>query len=193
MADHSLDARSAFSVLKPVQTAAFSVAVRDDLNIVSIAQAKGKAAAVRAAIREAYGLELPETPLRVEGSGVAAIWHGDGQWLMIAARGAGDRDFEAELKERLAGIAAVTDQSDGLAVVRVSGTRVRDVLAKSIPIDLHPPAFASNGVAISHASHIGIVLWQIDTAPSFEIAVFRSYADSFARGLMHAAAEFTVS
>ena len=39
---------------------------------------------------------------------------------------------------RALGVAAVSDQSDARLVLRVSGPRVRDVLAKGVPVDLHP-------------------------------------------------------
>jgi heterotetrameric sarcosine oxidase gamma subunit len=190
VADLSLAARSAFSELSNITHDSFSANVRDDLAMVSIAAGKGKAAAVRDAMRAAYGLELPDTPRRVEGKDISIIWHGTDQWIAIAERGAAERDLEAELTPVLAGIAAIVDQGDGRAVVRVSGAHVRDVLAKGLGIDLHPRAFAENGVAITHASHIGIVLWQTSPAPVYEIAMFRSFADSFARWLTHSAAEF---
>ncbi len=49
-----------------------------------------------------------------------------------------------------------------------------------MPIDLHPRVFAPGSVAITHASHIGIMVWQLDGVPTYEIAVFRSFAQSLA-------------
>jgi len=190
VAKSTLAAQSAFTDLKTSKHAALTIEVLDDLTMASIASSKGRAEEVKAAIRAAYGVELPTTPERVTGKGIAFIWHGPDQWMAIADRGAGMRDIEVELKPVLAGIAAVVDQSDGRAVVRLSGPRVRDVLAKGVGIDLDPRAFKSNGVAITHASHIGIVLWQVNDAPAYEIAMFRSFADSFATWLTHSAAEF---
>lgn len=192
MADPTLAARSAFTDLKSTAHESFSVEVRDDLSIVSIAAGRGKSDALRAAMREAYGVTLPDTPLRVEGSrGVSVIWYGPEQWFVIAERGREGRDLEAELTPVAGAHAAIVDQGDGRAVVRLSGSHVRDVLAKGMGLDLHPKAFKPNGVAITQASHIGVVLWQADAAPVYEIAMFRSFADSFARWLTHSAAEFT--
>ena len=111
-------------------------------------------------------------------------------WMAIAERGQ-SRDIEVELKPLLDGLSSVVDQSDARAVVRISGPRARDVLAKGVPIDLHPRAFKGNGVAITHANHVGIILWQIDDAPTYEIAMFRGFADSFAHWLLESAEEFT--
>ena len=97
------------------------------------------------------------------------------------------------MKKKTAGLADVVDQSDGRAVIRISGPRARDVLAKGLPIDLHPRAFKANGVAISHTSHIGVIFWQTGTEPTYEIAMFRSFADSFTHWLKDAAAEYVIA
>ncbi len=155
----------------------------------SLAAAKGKKEQLKSAIRNGYGVDLPETPRRVEGKEIAFIWSGPDQWMAIAERGQ-CRDLEVELKPMLSGLASVVDQSDARAVVRISGPRARDVLAKGVPIDIHPRVFKANSVAVTHASHIGVILWQIDDAPTYEIALFRSFADSFAHWLAHSSAEF---
>ena len=87
-------------------------------------------------------------------------------------------------------MASVTDQSDGYAVVRVSGPKARDVLAKGFPIDLHHRAFGPADVASTQVAYMGATLWQVDDAPTFEIALFRSFAGSFEHWLTESAAEF---
>ena len=191
MANPTLAAKSAFLGVQSLKHPAFTIEDLSSLTIASITSAKGKSAEVKAAIQTAYGVALPDTPLRVTGNGIAFIWHGPDQWMAIADRGTNNRDIEVELKPVLEGKAAVVDQGDGRAVVRVSGTHVRGVLAKGFAIDLHPSAFKTNSVAITHAAHIGCIIWQIDAAPTYEIAMFRSFADSFMDWLTHSAAEFT--
>lgn len=177
---------SAFSHLEPFSTPSLSVAPREDLTMASFAAGKGQLQAVMAAIKNAYGVDLPRRPARVAGQGIAFVWAGPDQWMAIADRGA-NRDLEHELKPLLSGIASVVDQSDGRVVVRVSGPLSRQVLAKGVPIDLHPRAFGANAAAITHASHIGVIMWQLDDTSTFELAMFRSYADSFAHWLLEAA------
>lgn len=189
MASQELASRSAFPAWEPVNSQHLAIDVRDTLTLASIAAAKGKVEHLRSAIREAYGVELPVSPERVEGNGIAFVWAGPDQWLAVADRGAG-RDLEIELQLPLAGLAAVVDQSDARAVMRISGSRARAVLAKGVPIDLHPRAFMTNSAAITHASHIGIIIWQVDDAPTYDIALFRSFADSFAHWLNESSAEF---
>ncbi len=189
MASPSLAARSAFIKTSPVVAHGLSIEPRETLTLASIAVAKGRLQDLQSAISDAYGVTLPLEPRRVVGKDIAFLWAGPGQWLAVAERGPG-RDLEVELKPKLAGLAAVVDHSDGRVVVRVSGARARDVLAKGVPIDLHPRAFKTNDVAITHASHIGVVLWQLDEAPTYDIAMFRSFADSFMHWLNDSAAEF---
>jgi sarcosine oxidase subunit gamma len=167
-------------------TPGLAIQVREGLTIASFAAAKGKAEALASAIRETYGVELPQHPARVEGRGIAFVWAGPHQWLAVAERANG-RDLELELKPRLAGLASVVDQSDGRVIVRVAGPLAAEVLAKGVPIDLHPSSFGANSAAITHASHIGIVLWKLDETPTFEMGMFRSFADSFAHWLLESA------
>lgn len=173
----------------PPATPNLAVTARETLTMASFAAARGKKDALRDTVRTAYGVELPAGAGRVEGQGIAFVWAGPDHWLALAERGQ-NRDLEVELKGKLAGIASVVDQSDGRVIVRISGANARAVLAKGVPIDLHPRAFRPGDVAITHASHIGIILWQTDEAPTYECAMFRSYADSFAHWLFESAAEF---
>jgi methylglutamate dehydrogenase subunit D len=179
VASQGLAERSAFTHVKELATSDLAISVNDDLTLASLAAAKGKREALAAAIREKYGVTLPSTPCRVEGNGIAFLWTGPDQWLATAARKDG-RDLEVELKPVVAGLAAVTDQTDARSILRISGPRAREVLAKGVPIDLHPRAFPPGSIAITHASHIGIIMWQLDAAPTYELAVFRSFAQSLA-------------
>ena len=189
MGSQTLAARSAFTDWKPLKTSQLAIDVRETLTLASFAAFKGKKDQVKGAIRERYGVDLPDTPQRVEGKDIAFIWAGPDQWIAIAEREQ-NRDIEVELKPLLDGLSSVVDQSDARAVVQISGPRARDVLAKGMPIDLHPRAFKANNVAITHASHIGIIFWQIDDAPTYQIAMFRSFADSFVHWLLESSAEF---
>ena len=57
---------------------------------------------------------------------------GPDQWI-ASAEGADAAGFAARVRARIGPFAAVSDQSDARLVLRVSGPRVRDVLAKGVP------------------------------------------------------------
>jgi sarcosine oxidase subunit gamma len=121
-----------------------------------------------------------DAPRRSGASGITALGIGPGRWL-----------FFGQTMDQLAplsALASLSDHSDGYAVFEVWGPRVRDALAKGVPLDLHPSVF-TDGVAVTLIAHIGAIVWQ--SAPDrFSIAVFRSYAVSFWHWLAASAAEF---
>jgi sarcosine oxidase subunit gamma len=179
--------QSAFAGMKTMLLPGLTISARDDLTLASLAAAKGKRDGLTAIVEDTYGVKLPAKPARIEGADIAFVWAGPDQWLAVAARNGG-RDLERELKPLVAGLGAVTDQSDARAVLRISGPAAREVLAKGIPIDLHPRVFAPGSAAITHASHIGVIMWQLDATPTYELAVFRSFARSLADWAESAAA-----
>ena len=190
MTDLALAASPALSRSCLIKNGDITLDVRDGLTIASIASGRNKGALLNAAIREAYGIELPTLPQRTVGpGGLELIWNGPHQWLMMAPRDRG-RDLEQELQPVVAGLGAVTDQSDARVVIRVSGRRARDLLAKGVTINLEPSTFSKNAVAITYAFNIGVVLCQHDATPAYDLAVFRSFADCLARRLRHSAEEW---
>jgi heterotetrameric sarcosine oxidase gamma subunit len=190
LASATLAARSAFADLKRIETANFSIEILQGLTMASFASFKDRGTEVRAKMLEAYGIELPGKIGCASGRGLEVMCFGPEQWMAIAERGSAGRDLELELSTKLAGCAAVADQTDSRAAVRVSGTKIREILAKGIGIDLDPSAFKAKSAAVTHASHIGIYLWQVDDRPTYCIAMFRSYADSFAHWLRDSAEEY---
>jgi sarcosine oxidase subunit gamma len=159
------------------------------LGLATVACRKGQAAALSAAVRKAYGLDLPASSRVAQGAAVRFIGYGPGQWLAVSEALANEA-LASELAAKLQGLASVSDQSGGRTVLRVSGNRARDVLAKGLPLDLDPRAFPLGSAATSAISHIGVQLWQADDMRSYDLAVFRSLSESFWRWLTASAAEF---
>lgn len=160
--------------------------LRDHLGLATILVADGQEAALAEKIRETLRLDLPGLGRTLFTGTTGLVWSGPGQWLAVAE----DRDAFAALPAALAGIASVTDQSDGRAVVRVSGRDARVALAKGVSLDLHPRAFHAGHAAVTSIAHIGAQLWQVSEAPVYDIAVARSFAGSFWSWLADSSAEF---
>lgn len=112
---------------------------------------------------------------------LALIGTGPGTWLALSDGPPGVH--AARLAEALAPLASVTDQSGGYVILKLSGPDARTVLQRGAPIDLHPLVFGPGVAAVTLIAHIGVVLRQVDEAPTYEVAVFRSYAASFRRWL----------
>jgi sarcosine oxidase subunit gamma len=140
-------------------------------NILSVAAYDGQVASLQAAL----GVTLPLTPRRVFAPGAQYIWSGPDSWLVLA-------DDTAAIAALAAPFAAVTEQSDGRAVFRLSGPHARDILQKLLPIDLHETIFPVDATALTIAAHIGVQLWRDDEG-GWYIACFRSYAEALHHAL----------
>ena len=149
--------------------------------MVSLSAFKGKGAALGAAL----GVALPATPRRIRHDGADYFWAGPNVWLVISENAA----LFDELAAVAAPFAAITDQSDGHCILRVTGPHARAILAKLVPIDLHETAFAPDAVALTLAAHIGVKLWR-EADGAFALACFRSFAGALHHALCEAAAEF---
>ena len=165
------------------------ISERVGLGIATVAARKGQAPALKEAVAEAYGVALPESSAVVQGPVVSFIGQGPGQWLAISETLANET-LARDLSAKLQGLASISDQSAGRTVLRISGKRARDVLAKGLPIDLDPRAFPLGSAVTSTISLMGVQLWQMDDTRSYDIAVFRSLSLSFWRWLNASASEF---
>ena len=169
--------------------AGVTIEERTGLGLATVAARKGEAEALKRAVASAYGVELPDRSRAVHGPSVSFIGYGPGQWLAVSEAFAGEA-LARELGERLRGLASISDQSGGRTVLRVSGPYARAVLAKGLPIDLHPRAFETGSAATSTISLMGVQIWQVDDAPTYDLAIFRSVSASFWRWLTASAGEF---
>ncbi len=158
------------------------------LRTASVIARRGQAQALLAAAVAAFGVAPPTVPRAISGRGATFVWAGPQQWLVEAPDGVAD--IEAWLAPSLGLLASVSDQSDSRVVIDVSGPRVRDVLAKGVPIDLHPSCFGTGDVAMTVVGHIGVQIRQVSDAPSYRLAVVHSYFASFWHWLESSAAEF---
>jgi sarcosine oxidase subunit gamma len=165
---------------------------RDGLGIATILVRKGQLNALSSRVRERFGIELPSGPYRVAAGDVAFAGVAPGSWLVTSE--IDSHRFAASLKEGLGAVAAVADQSSGYAVLRLTGPKLREALAKVLPVDLHPRSFRTGDVLATLASHVSATLWRLqdaaDGSPVFEVAVYRSFAASFWHSLASSAAEF---
>jgi methylglutamate dehydrogenase subunit D len=138
----------------------------------SLAPFKGQDKAASAALKAAHGMALP-APGRATGKeGARAVWLSRGQMMLVGPTpDAG-----------LAKYAALTDQSDAWAVVRLEGTGVEDVLARLIPVDTRVSVFKRGHTVRTDLMHMmASITWVGDRA--FQIMVFRSMAETLVHDL----------
>jgi heterotetrameric sarcosine oxidase gamma subunit len=161
-----------------------------NIALASVIARKGKVKFASEAAKHSFGCKLPHTPRRVEGKSIEFLWSGPRQWLALARSGYKPSEFGAALNVIFLDLALIAEQSDGRCILQICGPRARDVLAKGLSIDLHSRAFHTDDTAVTVGALIGVQIWQLDDTPTYEIAVFRSFARSFWRFLSEAAAEY---
>ena len=143
--------------------AGVTLAEADLGQITSVAPFMGQDKALAGALK-ALGLSFP-APNQVSSKGdVRLVWTGRDQAFLIGAAPQG-----------LDGLAALTDQSDGWAALRLDGPGAGDVPARLYPLDLRAAAFPVGRVARAPLNHMSSILMR-PGPQSFEMLVFRSMA-----------------
>jgi methylglutamate dehydrogenase subunit D len=160
----------------------FIIVEREGFGIATVMARKGVTPAM---VGSTLGLDAPRGPRSASGA-VTLLGTGPGTWMAVTDHAA--PDWADELALKLKGVASVSDQSGGYVIFGISGPEARSTLQKGVFIDLDESAFGPGSVATTVVAHIGIILWQADSAPSFEVALFRSFSHSFREWLDAAAA-----
>jgi sarcosine oxidase subunit gamma len=168
-----------------------AIAERVDVAICSVLARRGATDRLMSSVQSAFALELPRTPRYAGNGAVAFAWTGPGQWLALGEHMTGPA-LEQRLRAAAGDAASIVDQSHGRTLIRISGPRARETLAKGVLIDLHSGAFGPGSAAGTVVSHIPTHFWQVDATPTYELSVASSFALAFLEWLTEAAAEFGV-
>ncbi|WP_420131785.1 sarcosine oxidase subunit gamma [Rhodopseudomonas sp.] len=169
--------QSPWRALAPRGTGAGIVATPiERRGIATVMARKGRATELAARVQADYGVALQDVPKRVGSERVTFIGIGPGKWLAVSQRsGPG---FAAVLAAQLDGLASVVEQSDGLAILHLSGPALPSLLEKGFQIDC--AAFGADGAAVTSVHHVGATIWATGDG-GVSIAVARSLVG----GLLH--------
>jgi heterotetrameric sarcosine oxidase gamma subunit len=187
----SLDAFRAPLPHREAEKPGVTIIERTGVSLFQVLARKGADVQLAERVLEMFNVALPSTPRYVGSSPISCVWAGPSQWLALCEQ-RGCEAFTVSLSSSLLGFASAVDQSDGRTIIRVSGPRAREALAKGLPIDLHPRVFRGGDAAITAVPHIGVHFWQLDDVPTYELTMFRSFAIAFCEWLVEASAEFGV-
>lgn len=132
--------------------------------VTSITPFVGQEKAVAEALKP-LGIGFPAPGLSHVKGAARIVWAGRGTAFLIGL----------SAPAALAGIAALTDQSDGWAALILEGAGAEAVLARLIPLDLRVPAFRVDASARTLLGHMPVLIVRVG-ATAFEIRVFRSMA-----------------
>ena len=143
----------------------------------------------------ALAVDLPTAPNTWEPAGTGrVVWLGPDEWLLSSTT---ETPEELEARVRAAVLplgGSATDVSAQRIGLRLTGARVRDVLAKGCSIDLHPRVFGRGSGAQTALGQAGVVLLALsDRGDDHVVLVRASFAGYLADWLLDAALEFTTT
>jgi methylglutamate dehydrogenase subunit D len=144
------------------------LSVQHPATIVTVIAWKGKAKALADALKAWRGARVQ--------------WAGAEQYFVL------DKSYEEAVK-KLEGLASCSDQSHGRVIIRIEGPKVRNVLCKGTPVDLHESEFETGKSALTQMAHVGVHLTRVGK-DAFELSVFRGFSESFWEWLTEQAEEF---
>jgi sarcosine oxidase subunit gamma len=134
-------------------------------------------ASVTTAARETLGVSVElDANTFVRNGDVSAFWLGPDERMIFTDLAATTQQI-SELKKKLPGKTSVTDVSDYYTVIRLSGERVRPILASGTPLDLHQTVFRKGQCAQTRFGTASVMLAVQDDIPVIDLQVRWSFAE----------------
>jgi len=148
---------------------------------------RGELTEIGGLIKKSTDISLSEkvgvvSQTNIKGLGdVRALWTSPDEWLLVTPIDQ-QAPLADEITEALKGQHyQLVDVSDYYTCISVTGTVVRDCLAKLISFDLHPRYFTPGMAIATRLAHAGIWLWHYEEVPeeaeTMRIIIRRSHAD----------------
>ena len=129
----------------------------------------------QAAVDEAVGLQVPQPLSMIANGNDRAIWMSPDELLLFCNYDEADAAV-ARVAEQLADTHhMVLNVSDARAVIRLSGSRVGEVLAKGAPCDCSDHGFPVGMARRTHLAGLAVAFWRLEP-DVWEIVALRSYA-----------------
>ena len=165
-------AKSPCAGLLPLEIGTVSLTEVHAPAIWSVSAYRRQAEAAAHMLQSCHGMAWP-APNRSTGRADArAVWFGRAHIVLVGPIA----------DPKLAAHAALTDQSDAWAVVRLEGPATVDVLARLVPIDLRQSAFKRGHTARTELQHMSASITRVGDQ-AIQVMVFRSMAQTLVHDL----------
>ncbi|WP_269932798.1 sarcosine oxidase subunit gamma [Aminobacter sp. HY435] len=163
--------------------------------LVQVMARRGKAADTAKAAKKLFGIEPPNSPKAAFGKSATLVWSGPDQFTVFAPRADEASQLDA-MSKAFAGSASLSEQSDGRCLIRMTGPRARDAIAKFSSLDLHGDVFPVGTAANTSVDHTAVNLWReadgADGQAVYAMLVFTSFADSLWHTIVDSSLEYGV-
>ncbi|GHF45064.1 sarcosine oxidase subunit gamma [Seohaeicola zhoushanensis] len=154
------------------------LAVVEDCGLSGMITLRGdlSAAAVKKAALAGSGCAVPGERKAVVSDKGALLWMSPDELLVLCPYDEVGARVAAMTKALGKAHALAVNVSDARAVLRLSGPKAREVLAKLSPVDLSPEAFGVGDLRRSRIAQVAAAYW-LEDEESFRIICFRSVAE----------------
>jgi len=177
------DARTAITDQTPLV-----LSERRAQTVLQVSAFASTAADAATALATALDLPAPANNRMSGAAGRSLRCVGPGVWLVMGP--SDGLPHAASLRAQLSAHATVVDLSHARCALQLRGAAAARTLAKYCGLDLDASAFPIGSATNTRFGHIGMHLARTDDLPTFELLVFRGYAEFVFGALCDAAAEY---
>ena len=121
---------------------------------------------------------------------ITALWLSQKEWLIALHSSTNNEDIELLQNELNNTDALAIDVSDRWTTINISGNKVPDVLSKGTFIDLDNSVFRVGNCAQTTLWTVNVIIYKIDSTPSFDLFVDSTMATFLWDWLEHSSKEY---
>ena len=144
------------------------------------------------AVKSVTGSPLPLVPNTVVYGDQTICWLGPDEWLLVLPADSVITTMLA-LEQALQGQhASSNDLSGAQLIFRLTGDRVREILAKGCTLDLHSSVFGAGSCAQTGLAKANVLIVSHENGSGIDLIVRRSFSDYLLQWLQRAGAEYGI-
>ena len=121
---------------------------------------------------------------------ITALWLSQKEWLLVVNSSTNNEEIELLQNELKNTHALAIDVSDRWTTINISGNKVPEVLSKGIFIDLDNSVFGLGTCAQTTLWTVNVIIYKIDSKPSFDLFVDSTMATFLWEWLEHSSKEY---
>ena len=142
-------------------------------------------------ISNKFDITLPTLPnTTTTNDKITALWLSQKEWLLVVNSSTNNEEIELLQNELKNTHALAIDVSDRWTTINISGNKAIDILSKGTFIDLDNLVFGLGTCAQTTLWTVNVIIYKIDSKPSFDLFVDSTMATFLWEWLEHSSKEY---
>jgi len=142
-------------------------------------------------ISNKFNITLPTLPnTTTTNDKITALWLSQKEWLIVVNSSINNEEVESLQNEISKTHSLAIDVSDRWTTINISGNKVIDVLSKGTFVDLDNSVFGIGACAQTTLWTVNVIIYKIDSKPSFDLFVDSTMATFLWQWLEHSSKEY---